>query len=162
MQLSQIPELSLRLARGIAARPEVRGAGVARTVRKGGRVFREGDEDAIFVLEHGLVKLCFLPPDGKEWIRSFVSAPGIFGMPFLQAPEEDGAFDAVCLEPCVFTVYPYSLLLFHGASAPDLSRVSHDLIRLYALQREGRWRNMMSLSAEDAYREFLNDHPGIA
>jgi len=160
--LSQIPELALQLARGIAARPEVRGAGVHRTVRKGGQIFRPGDDDAIFIVEHGLVKLCFLPPDGKEWIRSFVASPGIFGMPFLQAPEEDGAFSAVSLEDCAFTVYPYALLLHHGASAPELSRVSHDLIRLYALQRERRWRNMLSMSAEEAYREFLGDHPGIA
>jgi CRP-like cAMP-binding protein len=162
MSLSQIPELSLRLARAFVSNADVRAAGVPRTVPKGAQVMRGGDEDAIFVLEHGLVKICFLPPDGKEWIRSFVSAPGLFGQPFLQSQEEDGTFSVVGIENCSFMVYPYSLLLRHGASAPELSRVSHDLIRLYALQRERRWRNMLSMSAEDAYREFLKDHPGIA
>jgi CRP-like cAMP-binding protein len=140
----------------------LRGAAVQRTLRKGGEVFRPGDENSIFILEHGLVKLSFLPPNGKEWIRSFVQAPGVFGQPFLQAPEEEGTFSAVSLEHCTFTVYPYALLLRLGAAEPDLSRVSHDLIRLYALQRERRWRNMMGLSAEEAYREFLNEHPQIA
>ena len=53
-------------------------------------------------------------------------------------------------------------MLGHGASAPEFSRVSHDTIGVFALLRERRWRNMLSMSAEDAYREFLNDHPGIA
>ncbi len=162
MSLTQIPELALRLARAFVSNAEVRASGVPRTLRKGAHVFRPGDDDSIFVLEHGLVKICFLPPDGKEWIRSFVSAPGLFGQPFLQSPEEDGSFSVVCIENCSFMVYPYALLLRHGASAPELSRVSHDLIRLYALQRERRWRNMLSMSAEEAYREFLTDHPGLA
>lgn len=155
-------DLALRLMRGIAARPELRGAGVPRSARKGASVFHAGDEDCIFFLEHGLVKLCFLPKDGKEWIRSFVSAPGAFGMPFLQSPDEEGRFAAVCLEDCTFTAYPYDLLLRLGATHPDLARISHDLIRAYALQRERRWRNRLSLTLEETYREFLNDHPGLA
>jgi CRP/FNR family transcriptional regulator, anaerobic regulatory protein len=155
-------DLALRLSRGLAARPELRGAGIPRVVPKGGHVFRADDDDNIFILEHGLVKLCFLPRDGKEWIRSFVAAPGAFGLPFLQSPEEGGSFTAVSLEPCTFVVYSYDLLLRLGALYPDLARVSHDLIRVYALQRERRWRNMLSLPAEDAYREFLNDHPGLS
>ena len=102
MPLSQIPELSLRLARAFVSNPEVRAAGVPRTVAKCAQVLRSGDEDSIFVLEHGLVKICFLPPDGKEWIRSFVSAPGLFGQPFLQSPEEDGTFSVVGIENCTW------------------------------------------------------------
>lgn len=154
-------ELALQLSRGIAARPELRSAGIPRTGKKGSLVFRPGDEDRIFFVEHGLVKLCFLPHDGKEWIRSFVAAPGAFGMPFLHAPEEEGSFAAVCLENCTFVAYPYDLLLRLGATHPDLARISHDLIRAYALQRERRWRNRLSLTLEGAYREFLNDHPGL-
>jgi len=154
-------ELALQLMRGIAARPELRHAGLPRSAKKGATVFRPGDEDRIFFLEHGLIKLCFLPKDGKEWIRSFVAAPGAFGMPFLQAPDEEGSFAAVCLENCTFTTYPYDLLLRLGATHPDLARISHDLIRAYALQRERRWRNRLSLSLEEAYREFLGDHPGL-
>ena len=159
--MNESNDFALQLARGIASRPEMRGAGTPRSVKKGGLAFKPGDDTSIFFVEHGLVKLCFIPRDGKEWIRSFVAAPGAFGKPFLQAPQEEGTFEAICLEACTFTVYPYDTLLRLGAAHPDLSRISHDLIRTYALERERRWRNMLSLPAEAAYREFLKDHPGL-
>ncbi len=155
---------ALHFARLLASRPEIRRAGVPRTLKKGGQVFRDDDADRIFVLEHGLIKLCFIPPDGKEWIRSFVAAPGAFGMRYLQTRDETerGDFLAICLENCTLVAYPYDLLNRLGGEDPEVARAGLDLIHHYTMQRERRWRNMLSLSTEKAYRAFLEEHPDIA
>jgi CRP-like cAMP-binding protein len=155
-------ELTRNFLRQMASYPELRNAGTRRTVRKGDEAFQEGDELNVFALEWGLVKLCFISSDGKEWIRSFVAAPGVFSQVYLQAPGEGTSFSAVCLEDCAFTVYPYPLLKRLGAENPDLVRAGFDVIQLYLLQRERRARNMLSLTAEEAYRDFLQEHPEIA
>lgn len=159
-----IPDPALHFSRLLASRPEIRRAGIPRTVTKGGQIFREDDVDRIFVLEHGLIKLCFIPPDGKEWIRSFVAAPGAFGMRYLQTLEdtERGDFLAICLEHCSLIAYPYDLLNRLGSQDPELARAGVELIGHYTMQRERRWRNMMSLSTEKAYRAFIDEHPEIA
>jgi CRP-like cAMP-binding protein len=154
--------LPLEFSRRLTAHPILRGAGLPRTARKGEQIFREDDATRLFILSHGLVKLSFISPDGKEWIRSFVAAPGVFGQRFLRAPQETGAFAAISLEPCTLTVYPYDVLERIGGQDPDLTRVGFELVRYYSLQRERRARNMLSLSAEESYRDFLSEHSEIA
>jgi CRP-like cAMP-binding protein len=155
--------LPLDFARGVAAIPTLRVAGVPRTFKKGESVF-QGDEATtrLFILEHGLIKLCFLSDDGREWIRSFVAAPGVFGHRFLRAPEESGTFTAICLEPCTLISYPYDLVERIGGQDAALTLIGFNLIRHYSLQRERRARNMLALSAEDSYRDFLAEHPDVA
>jgi CRP-like cAMP-binding protein len=153
---------ALNFARRIAAHPELRSAGVHRTVTKGESAFREDDKARVFVVEHGLVKICFISTEDKEWIRSFVAAPGVFSDVYLQAPEEGTTFSAICLEDCSFIVYPYDLLVRVGAQHPELARVGFDVVQHYLLQRERRARNMLSLSAEESYRDFVQEHSQIA
>jgi len=153
---------ALELSRKIASQPELRNAGTVRKVKKGEGAFRSGDETKVFFLESGLVKLCFTSQDGREWIRSFVAAPGVFSHLYLQSEQEDNIFSAMCLEDCTFTLYSYDLLRSVGVTHPDLARAGFDVVQYYLLQRERRMRNMLSLSAEDAYKDFLREHANIA
>ena len=158
----ETPDPAVNFIRGIASHPDLRASGVVRKVKKGGQAFLPGDEQTVFVVEQGLVKLCFTSPDGREWIRSFVSAPGVFSHLYLQSEAENNTFSADCLEDCTFILYPYALLKQVGAHNPDLARVGFDLVQFYLLQRERRMRNMLSLSAEEAYKDFLTEHPNVA
>jgi CRP-like cAMP-binding protein len=160
--LTDTISLPLAFARGLAAIPEIRDAGVPRTAKKGEQIFRDDDASRLFIVQHGLIKLAFITPDGKEWIRSFVAAPGVFGQRFLRAPEEVGAFAAICLEPCTLVAYPYELLERVGGRDIELTRMGFELVRYYSLQRERRARNMLSLSAEESYRDFMAEHPEVA
>ena len=155
-------DLTRNFLRQIASFPELRNAGVRRTVKKGDEIFHPGDEQTMIAVEWGLVKLCFISGDGKEWIRSFVQAPGVFSQVYLQRPDEDTTFSAIALEDSAFTVYPYPMLVRIGAENPDLVRAGFEVIQHYLLQRERRSRNMLSLSAEDSYRDFLREHDDIA
>jgi hypothetical protein len=44
----------------------------------------------------------------------------------------------------------------------EVARAGLDLIHHYTMQRERRWRNMLSLSTEKAYQAFLGEHPNVA
>jgi CRP-like cAMP-binding protein len=160
--MTNATDLTQHFLRQIASFPELRAAGVRRTARKGDEIFRPGDEQTMFAIEWGLVKLCFISGDGKEWIRSFSAAPGVFSQVYLQRPDEDTTFSAVALEDCAFTVYPYPLLVKIGAENPQLVRAGFEVIQAYLLQRERRARNMLALTAEEAYRDFLQEHADIA
>jgi len=155
-------DLTQHFLRQIASYPELRAAGVHRTAKKGDEVFRPGDDQTMFAIEWGLVKLCFISGDGKEWIRSFAAAPGVFSQVYLQRPDEDTTFSAIALEECSFTVYPYPLLVKIGQENPQLVRAGFEVIQAYLLQRERRARNMLALTAEEAYRDFLQEHADIA
>ena len=160
--MSTREDLTQHFLRQIARFPELRSAGVRRTAKKGEEVFHPGDEQTMFAIEWGLVKLCFISGDGKEWIRSFVQAPGVFSQVYLQRPDEDTTFSAIALEDCAFTVYPYAMLVRIGAENPELVKAGFEVIQHYLLQRERRARNMLSLSAEESYRDFLQEHADIA
>ena len=160
--MTQAPDLTQHFLRQIASFPELRAAGVRRTAKKGEEVFRSGDEQTMLAIEWGLVKLCFISGEGKEWIRSFAAAPGVFSQVYLQRPDENTTFSAIALEDCAFTVYPYPLLVKVGQENPTLVRAGFEVIQAYLLQRERRARNMLSLTAEEAYRDFLREHADIA
>ena len=160
--MSTFGELTQHFLRQIASFPELRAAGVHRTAKKGDEVFRAGDDQAMFAIEWGLVKLCFISGDGKEWIRSFVAAPGVFSHLYLQAEQEDNIFSATCLEDCTFVLYDYEFLKQVGAQHPELAKAGFDVVQYYLLQRERRMRNMLALSAEAAYKDFLREHADIA
>ena len=155
-------DLTRNFMRQIASFPELRSSGIVRTAKKGEDIFRMDDQARVFILEHGLVKLCFASPDGKEWIRSFVDSPGVFSWGYLQSPEETNTFSAICLEDSTCVAYPYDLLRRIGAVNPLLVSAGFDVIQFYLLQRERRSRNMLSLSAEESYRDFLQEHADIA
>jgi CRP-like cAMP-binding protein len=160
--MTDVNDLNRHFLRQIASFPELRAAGVHRTAKKGEEVFRPGDEQTMFAIEWGLVKLCFISGEGKEWIRSFAAAPGVFSQVYLQRPDEDTTFSAIALEDSSFIAYPYPLLVKIGAENPDLVKAGFEVIQSYLLQRERRARNMLSLSAEESYRDFLQEHADIA
>jgi len=143
--------------------PTLRELAVEKNYKKGMHVFEQGSvcED-IFVLKQGLLKLYYNTIEGKEWIKSFVADQGIVGSRKSQILGKPSPFSILCMEDCKITGYPYEI--FHQVCSEEyeLTQALFGFTQWLGLKKEMREYQLLCLSAEEAYSEFLASNPKLS
>jgi len=109
----------------------------------------------------GLVKLYFNTLEGKEWIKSFIPDRGVFGSRNAQSMGKPSPFSALCLEETKILSIPYDA--FEQVIFEDLalSRAVFHFTQWLGLKKELREYQLLCLSAEEAYQEFISANPSL-
>jgi len=131
--------------------------------QKGNDIFRQGENRSdIFVVIQGLVKLHYATHHGKEWIKSFIVDKGMFGSRTSQSLGQPSTFSATCLEETVIYILPYPEFKTLCTENPKLAALTFQFFQWMGLKKELREHQLLCLSAEERYRNFLNENPDLA
>jgi len=126
---------------------------------KGQDVFSQGEVSPdVFILTQGLVKLHYVTLEGKEWIKSFIMDKGLFGSRASQSLAQPSTFSATCLEDCVVYKLSYKAFETLCAEDPKLAAMAFQFFQWLGLKKELREHQLLCLSAEERYRNFLDDN----
>jgi CRP-like cAMP-binding protein len=130
---------------------------------KGTDIFGQGEIcPDVFVMTEGLVKLHYITFDGKEWIKSFIVDKGVFGSRASQSLGQPSTFSATCLEDCFAFRLPYKTFESVCTGDPKLAVMVFRFFQWVGLRKELREHDLLCLSAEERYLNFLNDNPALA
>ena len=129
---------------------------------RGDHVFRQGDEDRTFyLLREGLLKAYYSSADGRESVKSFIQ-PGEF-IGSLTAVHEDNrcSFSLVCLEPATLLQLEFRALYSASRQHLEIAGRLIDFLLGFAMKKERREMEFLSLSAEERYRLLVARSPEL-
>lgn len=130
---------------------------------KGSVLIRQGHESAgLFVLQTGLVKLAYQTAAGDEWIKSFISGPGLFAANDPWSAHTPSRFTAECLEACVVVHLPLAWAGVQITREPRLVAAYAGFSAWVRRRKELREEALLCESAEERYRTFLAAMPDLA
>lgn len=142
--------------------PTLKSHGREIKLTKGSHLFTQGDNCSdVFCMRNGLIKLYFMTREGKEWIKSFVADQGIIGSRSSQLLGIPSPFSALCLEDTRIISFPYAIFEQTCMNDPELSRILFHFSQWLGLKKELREFQLLSLSAGEAYNEFLASYPDL-
>ena len=116
----------------------------------------------LLFLAEGLVKMVYTTPTGGEYIKSFLDAGSFVGSLAALLEGLPSTFSVVCLEATRVEVLPYAALEVLTERDPAVLRFALVLFQRLALKKERREHDLLCLTAEQRYRQFLRDQPRVA
>ena len=139
------------------------GLWAARPKPKGSILIRQGKESAgLFILQTGLVKLAYQTAAGDEWIKSFITDPGLFAASDPWSAHTPSRFAAECLEACEVVQLPLTWAGVQIAREPRLVAAYARFSAWVRRRKELREEALLCDSAEERYRTFLATMPDLA
>lgn len=136
--------------------------GTAIELVAGEHLFWQGDLDRqVYLLERGLLKVYYLSEDGKETVKSFISSGESIGSLTSAHQGAPCPFNVQALEPSSLTGLDFPELLEASKKHPEIADTLIDLLLRFALKKERREREFLTLSAEERYRSLLEQNPGL-
>lgn len=137
--------------------------GSARAASPGDHLLRQGErsEQIIFVRE-GLLKAYYIRADGKEHIKSFQPEGAIIGSMVDLIDKGPCTFSLVAIEPSSIVALPYARLEEAAREDLGLANALVGFLSQYGKRKERREYELLCLSPEDRYRQFLDEAPGLA
>lgn len=135
-----------------------------RTMRfgAGGHLFRTGDiHPYIYCVRNGLLKLVYDTQDGTEWVKGFVSEGGFFASAHALQPGGATTYSAIALEQASVDRVDYRALQRLAAAHLCWQKMLSDAFQLYGARKEMRERELLTLTAEQRYLNFVSANPGL-
>lgn len=130
---------------------------------QGSVLLAQGDvSGSIFVLESGLVKLCYETADGGEWIKSFIADMGVFGSHWPPSGDHESRFAARCLESSQIVSLPADWVNSKIAATPQLQATVAKFSEWIYLRKQSREEALLCETAEQRYLSFLAINAALA
>jgi CRP-like cAMP-binding protein len=114
------------------------------------------------VVGAGLVKLVYLRRDGGERIKSFIAEGGFFASLAGLAPGGRTTFAAIAMTETAIEQIGYAQLRDFGDRHIVWQRALRAGIEHYGARKEKRERELLTLTAEERYRHFIEEEPALA
>lgn len=115
----------------------------------------------VYCVRFGLCKLVYDTANGDEWIKAFAAEGQLFASASALAQGGRTTFSAVAVEESVVEKLDYRLIRKladrHIAWERTLSNAFHS----YGAGKEKREMELLTMSAEERYRQFLREHPAL-
>jgi len=128
-----------------------------RQYKKGDIIFSQGDKvTTIYFIKTGLVKLTYNTFEGKELIKSFLCEDKLFGSLVSLLNLGGSTFNVICLEDTYVNILPAFYLQQLISTKPEFKDYAIEFFRDLALKKEIREYELLCLSAEDRYQNFIN------
>ena len=130
--------------------------------RKGEHVFKQGElSEFLYFVHSGLLKAYYMSADGKEYVKSFITAGNSICSLTSAFAGKDCSFSLVCLEDSSLTRIPFSVLVEYGDKFHQVSRQVNDMLLEFSMKKEKREYQFLCLSAEQRYRVLMEEQPEI-
>lgn len=129
---------------------------------RGRYLFRQGERDAaLYRVRSGLLKAYYLSDDGKENIKSFLSAGDMVGSLKGFFGDDGCSFSLVCLERSELTRLEFDTLYARSRDDLDLAKDMMDFLLTFAMKKEAREFELLCLRPEERYRRLLETAPDL-
>lgn len=115
----------------------------------------------IAFLEEGVVRAYFTNREGKEYNKTFFSAPAVIGSYvslITQAPNE---LPQQALTECKIWRIDYRLIEVQSENNIELERLRRKIAERFFVGNEKKQLEMALLEAKDRYQIFKDEHPGL-
>jgi CRP-like cAMP-binding protein len=135
---------------------------VVRRIDAGGSVFMQDTEHPFaYVVRSGLIKTVYFSEDGEDWIKSFGEEGRFFASIAALEPDGRTSFAAIAVEPSIVERISFGLL--EQLAEQDLvwARILRRALLIFGERKEKRERELLTLNAEQRYRAFVADAPGL-
>lgn len=137
--------------------------GTEALVRQGSHVFHQGDRDPrLYVVRSGHLKAYYNGADGKEHVKSLIGPGATIGS--MSAMDDTGtcSFGLVALSDVSLASLPFDLLAREAQGDIGVANEVIAFLVTFARRKERREHDLLCLSAEERYRQFLADGPTIS
>ncbi|NQX59194.1 Crp/Fnr family transcriptional regulator [Paenibacillus qinlingensis] len=130
----------------------------ATTLTKGEHLLRAGDSlSYLYFCLSGCFRLYYSTYDGKERIKSFCAANDFITSYTALLTGEPAQFSIQALQPAKLLRLSYLDLLALTAEDPIWERLTRRMVEGLYMKKERREMQLLTLSAEDRYRCFLEE-----
>jgi len=131
-------------------------------VGRGGTLFMQDSvHPFVYAVRSGLLKLVYLDEAGDEWIKSFTFEGRYFASIAALVPGGRASFMVRAIEDSVVERVDYRLLEGLAARHLDWARALLVLTQQFAARKELREKELLTLTAEQRYIAFTEQHPGL-
>lgn len=133
------------------------------TIAKGQCLFEMGQvHPYLYVIRHGCVKNIYRQPDGQEWIQDFLSDGAFFGSVTALVPGGQCSYACEAVQDSVLERLDYAWIERTAAHDPPWRAALLNGWKDYALRKEWREHDLLTLSPEARYRAFVDKNPSLA
>lgn len=116
----------------------------------------------VYFVESGIIKMIYETYDGDAWVKAFVAEGRFFASLAAFSPGGLTSFSAIAACAASVESLPYHILDQLGDRHAQWQRALRRSFELYAFRKECRERDLLTLSAEERYRRFIEEYPHIA
>jgi CRP-like cAMP-binding protein len=134
-----------------------------RRLSPGDALFRAGDTKSfVYAVNEGIIKMVYETPNGDSWVKGFAE-PGIC-FASLTALADNGAssFSAYAEVPSHVEMIDYAALQQLADRHIQWQRAMSNAYKLYGQRKEQREMELLTLSPQERYRNFLRNYPALA
>jgi len=136
--------------------------GVPLKFKRGEHVFRQGDRDgSLYLLREGILKAYYVTGEGKEQVKSFLTAGNVIGSLTAAYTKEENTFSLICLEDALLVRVSFDELSSLAHENTLIAERMMELLLSLAMKKERREYELLCLSAEDRYRLLLERSPEL-
>lgn len=142
--------------------PAAEAAISVRAYAAGDTVFLQGvQHPRLHAVGRGLVKLAYIADDGTEWIKSFASEGRFFASVAALQPGGRTSFMASALEPSTVECIDHAVLATLASRHLVWSQALAALTLGFAVRKEERERELLTLDAQGRYLAFCAAQPAL-
>jgi len=109
-------------------------------------------------IAQGLVRNHYTTIDGKEFNKSFISAPSFCGAMSELVLGQASRFSIAALEPTIAIAIPSDWLRREKQHSPEIQRLSLDIAEQMALKKESREAELLLDDASTRYKTFIENN----
>jgi CRP-like cAMP-binding protein len=127
------------------------------------QAFGEDEEcSRLFIVQSGLFKQLYTRDDGTEWIKSFAREGDLFACPIALSRAGRTTFASVAIEPSVVEWVEWRVIEELGETDVAWQKAIRVGFQRLAELKVRRERDLLMLSAEALYRQFVAGAPALA
>ncbi len=131
-------------------------------LKKGDYFVREGViANEIAFLEHGVVRAFYINKQGKEYNKTFFTAPAIIGSYASLISKEENKLPQQALSDCSIWRINYDVIERLSENNFELERLRRKIAERFFIANENKQLEMALLEAKDRYLIFKQEHPGL-
>ena len=135
---------------------------VLRSYPAGATIFSAGDKlNDLRIVRSGLVKLSYVLASGEEWIKSLMGEDSFFSSISALQPGGEASFEATALEACEIECLPFAPIRDLARGDVVWAGLVNELLLTYAIRKELRERDLLTLKPEARYRRLAETEPDL-
>lgn len=131
-------------------------------LRPGEFLFRAGEcQPYVFFIEQGVAKMVYETVDGKQWVKGFAAEGAFFASLNALQPNGRASFSVVAVSELVVERLDYAPIKALAEVYMAWQRVLSRAFEIYGFRKEKRERDLLTLSPEERYKNFLAENPAL-
>jgi CRP-like cAMP-binding protein len=127
---------------------------------KGEALFHDGQAHPyVWGVRSGLVKFSYVDADGREWIKSFIDAPGYVASISSVGPSGRATFSAIALGDCALERLPFAVVQGLADTHLPWCQALLRMVMALAAKKEQREQELLTLSPAERYARLQDTPP---